>query len=193
EKQLTLQITALQSGTVLANTFLPVTGDPGSLGKFSISANFNVGGDTPILIVVSYSFNGSVVAAAQVHATLRPGNAAQGASQPVSLIGDLAAVRLALQDYEGRVQVVTPMPISIEDRVFNDNCLGLPRTAELCIQGQIDGKVVKLNYGGMPFTYHVGNNQARLNANESSQVALKASNSIPKVLADATAATGVKL
>src|SRR5690349_11313891 len=48
EKQLTLQITALQSGTVLVTTPLPVTGDPGTLGKFSITGNFNVGGDTPI-------------------------------------------------------------------------------------------------------------------------------------------------
>src|SRR5260221_5203487 len=43
EKQLTLQITALQSGTVLAAIPLPVTGDPGSTGKLIINANFNVG------------------------------------------------------------------------------------------------------------------------------------------------------
>ena len=80
EKQVTLRITATDSGKVLANQGLPLTGDVGTQGNFNFVINFNVSGDTPVLIEVLYTAQGSTVSA-QVHVTLR--KAASPAAPPL--------------------------------------------------------------------------------------------------------------
>ena len=51
-------------------------------------------------------------------------------------------------EYEGRVQVTTPLPFSVENRAFANSCLDLGRPNESCLQSQTPGKVVKLTFGG---------------------------------------------
>src|SRR5712692_3106792 len=106
EKQLTLRITATDSGAVLAMTSIPVNGTVGQPGPFSISANFAVNADTPILIEVLYVKDNNAVAKAQVNVTLHNANIDPSGT---------AAIRLALGEYEARVKVAVPMPISVED------------------------------------------------------------------------------
>jgi hypothetical protein len=191
ERQLALRITATSTGERIIEQALPVAGQVGQQGTFSILINYTVSAATPALIQVLYFSpkDGSILARGEVRVVLRKYNA-----PGVSVTDDLsvAAVRFALADYEARVQVVTPIPLSVEDGAFNDSCLGLVRPGEACIQGQVAGKRVKLSFGGVTFTYHVGNNQVRLNEAESAPVKPKGS-SVPKLLAEASAVTGVKL
>ncbi len=192
EKQLTLKVFATSTNEQLITLPLPVSGEVGQLGSFRIVLSYIVVGDTPALIQVVYTAaDGSVVAKAEVHVVLRkyevtPGPNTDGPDA-------LSAVQLALTDYEARVQVVTPIPLSVADNTFNDGCLGLARPGETCTQGQVDGKIVKLSFGGVTYTYHVGNNQARLDESQSGPINVQGGGKIPKPLADASAATGVKL
>ena len=197
EKQVTLRITATDSGKVLANQGLPLTGDVGTQGNFNFVINFNVSGDTPVLIEVLYTAQGSTVSA-QVHVTLRKADSPAAPPLPPAqsdqpeLDASLEAAKLALTDYEARVQVVTPFPVSVQDQSFSDSCLGLARTNEKCAAGAVDGKVVKVFYGGAPYIYHVGGDQARLDIDASTLIKQK-TQTIPKLINDAMAATGVKL
>ena len=191
ERQLALRITATSTGERIIEQALLVTGEVGQQGTFSIVINYTVSAATPALIQVLHfsAKDGSILARGEVRVVLRKYTAPGiGASDDLSV----AAVRFALSDYEARVQVVTPIPLSVEDTTFTDGCLGLVRPGESCIQGQVAGKRVRLSSGGQTFTYHVGNNQARLNEAESAPVKPKGS-SIPKLLAEASAVTGVKL
>src|SRR5260221_4437913 len=72
EKALTLKIVAVDGGVVLATAPVPVTGTPGQQGTFTLNLSFTVEADTPVVMQVSYSKDGKLIAAAQVHATLRP-------------------------------------------------------------------------------------------------------------------------
>src|SRR5690349_2417571 len=146
EKQLTLRITATDSGAVLAQTMIPVNGTVGQPGQFSVSANFAVNADTPILIEVLYIKGNNAVARATVNVTLHNSNIDPGGT---------GAIRLALGEYEARVKVAVPMPISVEDHGFNDNCLGLPRPGEQCTPQHVDGKIVKLSIGSATYVYYV--------------------------------------
>src|SRR5258706_4857438 len=206
EKALTLKIVAVDGGAVLATAPVPVTGTPGQQGTFTLNLSFTVEADTPVVMEVSYSKDGKLIAAAQVHVTLRPPpkviiiTATPASAAPVEVIPDLpvpdaqlAAVQLALAEYEGRVQLVTPIPLSVEDRAFTDQCLGQVRTSEICPPGQIDGKVVKLAYGKDTYTYYVSSNQARLSLAESSPVNQQGNGTIAKIFSDAMTATGVRL
>jgi hypothetical protein len=206
EKSLTLKISAVDGGAVLATAPVPVTGTPGQQGTFTLNLSFTVEADTPVVMEVSYSVNGAPVAAAQVHVTLRPPpkviiiTATPAPAGPVVVSPDqpvpdaqLAAIQLALAEYEGRVQLVTPIPLSVEDRSFTDQCLGQVRTSELCPPGQIDGKVVKLAYGKDIYTYYVSSNQARLSLTESSPVNQQGNGVVAKIFSDAMTATGVRL
>jgi hypothetical protein len=200
EQQVTLRITDTNSGKVLANQPLALTGTVGTQGNFDLVINFKTNGDTPVLLEVLYtSKDGSITANAQVHVTLKAGaptlvaTAATGQPEQSALEASLAAVKLALGDYEARVQVVTPLPVSIQDQSFNDSCLGLARTNEQCVAaGTVEGKIVKLSYGGAAYTYHVGGDQARLDVDASAPIKQKVE-TIPKLINDAMSVTGVKL
>src|SRR5579859_5025344 len=216
EKQLALIITSAGNGAVLATQALPVSGDVGAQGAFDLTINFNVAGDTPIVIQVVYYApkDGSIMAAAQVHVTLQKAGAptlVQGQSIPtivptnaplaagplptstlMASDSTLAAAQLALGDYEARTQIVTPIAIAVQARTFNDSCLELHHPNEQCSADPVDGNVVKISYAGLVFTYHVGNNQARMNAAASAPVKHK-QEGIPKLLSDAAAAMGATL
>ncbi len=195
EDQLSVRVTATSTNEKLIEQMVPVVGaTPGStLVQFRVTLNYTISGDTPARIEVFQlaGSTGKVVTQAQVNVSLHKYD-----PTPVPPSGDetaLAAITLALSDYEGRVQITTPIPQSMEDRAFNDSCIGLARPGETCAQGQVPGKVVKLSYGGVIFTYHVGNNQARLNEAASAPINQKGTANVPKILTDASAATGVKL
>lgn len=197
EQQVTLRITDTNSGKVLTNQPLPLAGNVGTQGNFDLVINFNANGDTPVLIEVLYtSSDGSISANAQAHVTLRkagsPTLVPANPDQQPALEASLAATRLALGDYEARVQVVTPLPVSVQDQSFTDSCLGLGRTNEQCLAGTVEGKIVKVSYGSDVYIYHVGNDQARLDVDASAPIKQK-TESIPKLINDAMAATGVKL
>ncbi len=104
----------------------------------------------------------------------------------------LAAAQLALGDYEARTQIVTPIVINVQTRTFNNSCLELGHPNEQCSSDPVDGSVVKLSYGGAIFTYHVGNNQARMNRATSASLKHK-QEGIPKLLSDAATAMGATL
>src|SRR5258708_10235954 len=163
EKQLTLRITATDSGAVLAMTSIPVGGTVGQPGSFSISANFAINADTPILIEVLYIKDNNIVAKQQVNVMLHNANIDPSGT---------AAIRLALGEYEARVKVAVPMPISVEDHGFNDNCLSLPRPGEQCTPQHVDGKVVKLSIGGATGGYFVepAGPPAQLSPNEKAPI-----------------------
>jgi len=195
EDQIWVRVTATSTNEKLIEQLVPAVGTtPGStLVQFQVTLKYTISADTPAKIEVMQlaGATGKVVTQAQVNVTLRkydPTPAPPGGDETA-----LAAITLALSDYEGRVQVTTPIPQSMEDRAFSDSCIGLGRLNESCAQTQTPGKVVKLSYGGVIFTYHVGNNQARLNEAESAPINQKGTASVPKILSDAQDATGVKL
>jgi hypothetical protein len=191
ERQLALRITSTSTGERIIEQALPLAGEVGQQGTFSIVINYTVASATPALIQVLYfsAKDGSILARGEVRVVLRK-YTAPGISASEDL--SVAAIRFALDDYQARTQAVTPIPLSVEDTAFNDSCLGLVRPGESCIQGQVAGKRVRLSSGGQTFTYHVGNNQARLNEAEGAPVKPKGS-SVPKLLAEASAVTGVTL
>jgi hypothetical protein len=193
EKQLTLKVFTTATNEQLIAQPIPATGEVGQQGTFRVVLSYSVAGTTPALIQVLYTSpqDGSVVAQSEVRVVLRKYDLT-----PAPQSGDntpVAAVALALADYEGRVQVVTPIPLEVVDRTFNNACLDLPRPGESCNQVQAEGKVVKLGFGGLTYTYHVSSIEARLDEAQSGPLNLQSGARVPKFLADASAATGVKL
>jgi hypothetical protein len=193
ENQLLLKVTSTSTSEQLIVQSIAVTGEAGQQGTFRVTLNYSVAAATPALIQVIYNSpkDGSMVAKSEVRVVLRKYDATPAASTGIDS-GMLAAVQLALLDYEGRVQTTTPIPQSMEDQTFSDQCLGLARAGEACAQAEVTGKIVKLTFGGMAFTYRVGNNQARLDESQSGPISQRGTG-LPKLLADASAATGVKL
>jgi hypothetical protein len=193
EKQLTLKVFATATNEQMIALQIPVSGEVGQPSTFRVTLSYKVNATTPALIQVSYtSQDGTVVAKSEVRVVLRKYDVtpAPGSDDNNTAI---AAVQLALADYEGRVQLVTPIPSSIEARSFANDCLDLGGPAESCLQGQVGGSVVKLTFGGLNYTYHVGNNQARLNESESGPINLQAGTKVNQFLVEASQATGVKL
>jgi hypothetical protein len=204
DKALTLRVLAAEVDAELAMSPIPVTGEVGAQGTFSINLDFKVEADTPIILELS-----SGIDKARVRVTLRPepkviiitATPAPAAANVAPTIdpnapvpdAQLAAVQLALAEYSGRVQLVTPIPLSIEDRTFTDQCLGLSRPNEMCPPGEVNGKVVRLSFGKDIYVYYVTYNQARLSLNESAQVNQQGNSPIAKIFSDAMTATGVRL
>jgi Immunoglobulin-like domain of bacterial spore germination len=193
EKQLSVRVYATATNEQLIAQPVPVVGEVLQQGTFRIVLGYDVSAATPALIQVLYTSptDGSVVAKDEVRVVLRKYDVASAPNPGDSAA--LAATQLALADYEGRVQVVTPIPSTVEERTFSSACLDLARPGETCNQEQVAGKVVKLSFGGVLNTYHVGNNQARFNEAESGPITVQPGAKVPKILADAAAATGVKL
>ncbi len=194
EKQLTVKVIATATNEQMIAQPIPVSGEVGQPGTFHVVISYKVNGATPALIQVLYTSpqDGSVVAKSEVRVVLRKYDVTPAPASPDSTA--IAAVQLALTDYEGRVQVVTPIPSSVEPKTFGNDCLDLARPGENCIQGQeVDGAVVKLTFGGVAYTYHVGNNQARLNEAQSGPINLQGGAKVSDFLVQASQATGVKL
>jgi hypothetical protein len=195
ENRLALRVSATSTGERLIDQPVQVSPQAGTQGgTFRITLNYRVAAITPAVVEVIFFSpqDGSVVAKGDVRVVLRPYDNAIDVLGPADLAA-IDAVRLALIEYEGRVQVTTPLPVSVENRAFANSCLDLGRPNESCLQSQTPGKVVRLAFGGVEFTYHVGNNQARLNEANSAPINQKGDARTPPALLEASASTGVKL
>jgi hypothetical protein len=195
ENRLALRVSATSTGERLIDLLLQVAPQAGTQsGTFRITLNYRVSGITPAVVEVLFFSpqDGSVVAKGDVRVVLRPYDNALDVLGPADLAA-IDAVRLALSEYQGRVQVTTPIPVAVENRAFANSCLDLGRPNESCLQSQVSGKVVRLSFGGVEFTYHVGNNQARLDEASSAPINQRGDARTPPALLEASAATGVKL